>query len=163
MLLVFGLRSWNEVVASLVAFATTFLALLAMTPVFGGNWSGFRLGTLNCRAVGLLALLPIDMNAVSRVFLRVNGLRFLLALPCWLAAAGMGAWLLHVSLWLALGIVLKIWLLSLLTQPLLLAFSYSRGTNTSSRLLMSVLLFLLLAVLCLRGICRVHLRDDDDL
>lgn len=103
------------------------------TPVFGGNWPGFYLAALQQRNIAVIAILPVDLRRALTLLWRVNGLRFLLALPCWLGVAAFFAFTPEAPLGGVLRIGAELWLLALLLQPVTITCKYSQGTNDVGR------------------------------
>lgn len=115
------------------AFAIACMSGLGgMTPLFGGQWVGFSLGRIPPRLVPASALWPIGLREIRDAILRVNLGRFVVALPCWLLAGGLGAFVWDSPPILGLRCAFFLWLILLLFQPVALIFKYSQGTNDTS-------------------------------
>ncbi len=145
--------SSSPILAMWIIGLGVFIALGCTTPVFAGVWTGFQLGPLGPRNVALLSVLPVGLREVRRVVLTVNLLRYLLALPIWLAA-GMAAVLFldEQSLADSVRIAAEVWCASLLLQPFFLVFKYSAGTNDTTSGCLTTLVFF---IACLFPIATV--------
>jgi hypothetical protein len=139
--------TWSATLSAWVLGVAIFSGLARTTPLFGGSWPGFALGPMKPRFVAFFALLPVGVPELRRCYLRINGLRFLAALPCWLVA---GFWIspaLAVAPLTGLYFAGCAWLGLLLFQPYFFVFKISPGTNDTSSGCLNLLVFLFLAVL----------------
>lgn len=111
----------------------TLAGLGMLTPLFGGGWSAFTPTPLANRATAVCNLWPVSLREMRSCILKINFVRYLFALPCWLFAGGAAAAALGDA-GLSAGILIagKCWLLSFALQPFFLAFKYSASTNDTS-------------------------------
>ena len=112
----------------------TLAGLGALTPLFGGGWRTFTLVPLANRATAVCNLWPVGLREMRSCILKLNLVRYLFALPCWLFAGGAAAAALgDADLFTGVLIAGKCWLLSLALQPFFLACKYSASTNDTTR------------------------------
>ncbi|MEZ0254628.1 MAG: hypothetical protein ACAI37_05090, partial [Chthoniobacter sp.] len=148
-------------IATMFAVMMVAVAMCIVTPILGGHWPGFYLGALQQRNIAVMALLPVSVRAVVSLLLRVNGLRFLLALPCWLAAAMIFAIAPRVSLDECLRVAVELWLLVLSLQPFIVTCHYSRGTNDMSRWYLGVGFIFFIGLLVVAGCLAIKANFHD--
>ncbi len=134
---------WSPVLSYYVCGFGLVVALAATTPLFGGSWPGLEFCQVGGRRAAIHALLPVDVRAIRRAILGANFLRFVIALPVWLAVALLLGHEAEVSLLTAARIGGQCWLLAFLMQPLILVFMFSQGTSDSNGGCLTQLLFLL--------------------
>lgn len=132
------------------------------TPLFGGQWRGFDLGPMGQRFIAVLSLLPVGFREIRHVVFTVNALRFLLALPCWLAAGWIVSRASGQPPLTGLRWAAELWLVLLLLQPFFLVFAFSRGTNdTASGCLNASVFFLtMLLTVAVCGLALVAIFTD---
>ncbi len=120
-----------------------------ITPVFGGNWTAFALVPIAHRATAVFNFFPVGVRELGRCILKLNLVRYLFALPCWLFGGGASAAALGSPISDGVLFAGKSWLLALALQPFFLAFKYSATTNDTSSgcLFVTALLLSALAVL----------------
>lgn len=148
-------------IATMVSVMMMAFALCIVTPILGGRWPGFFLGALQQRNIAVMTLLPVSVRALVSLVLRVNGLRFLLALPCWLAAAMIFAVAPQVSLDECLRVAAEFWLLALSLQPFIVTCQYSRGTNDMSRWYLGVGFIFFIGLLVVAGCLAIKANFHD--
>lgn len=124
---------WTHGAQMVVMIVLLSTVVFLTTPVFGGYWPGFYLAALQQRNIAVMAMLPVDLRRALILLWRVNGLRFLLALPCWLGAAAFFASPPEAPLAAVLRMGAECWLLALLLQPVTITCKYSQGTNDVGR------------------------------
>jgi hypothetical protein len=132
---------WSPMLSYYVCGFGLLLALVLTTPLFGGHWMGLEFCRVGGRRAAVHALLPVDVRAIRNTILTVSVLRFLLALPVWIAVALFLGHEAGISVLASVRIGAHCWLLALSMQPLILVFVFSQGTSDSNGGCLTQLLF----------------------
>lgn len=104
------------------------------------------------RSVSPFALLPIGSKEMRQVIVRVNAVRLVVALPCWLLA---GVWMALAAAeapLFGLRIGFLTWLAVLLLQPVLAALRYSREIKIRFFAALGLLFLILLPITAAEGV-----------
>ena len=119
----------------------TLAGLGIITPLFGGGWTAFDLVAIANRATAVCNVWPVSLRELRGCVLKLNLVRFLFALPCWLCAGASSATFFAAPISQGIIIAGKSWLLVLALQLFFLAFKYSASTNDTSSGFLFVTLF----------------------
>lgn len=137
-----------------LVFITGYILASASLPLFGGEWRGMRQTHAGGVNIPAFAVYPIEFNAIALIFLKVNCLRILTALPFLLSFSALAAWRLGQSPLNGLVICAKLLGILLSLQPLFVLFPISTTTNDTSRMpgVWFLLFFPLLLVVLASGV-----------
>ena len=113
----------------LVVFVPAYLIALAAVPLFGGEWRGLQVLPSTGVMLPLHALYPVSLKEMTRVMLRVNIFRTIVAAPLLLAFGLLAAWKLGDPLLMGWKLTCKILGLFLALQPLLVLLPISKSAN----------------------------------
>jgi hypothetical protein len=117
-----------------LVFFMAYILVTASLPLFGGDWRGMRQSHAGGVSLPGFALYPISFNSIVRIFLRVNFIRILTALPFILSFAALAAWKLNESPVSGLAVGAKLLGILVASQPLLVLVPISAATNDKSRM-----------------------------
>jgi hypothetical protein len=117
-----------------VVFFAAYILMSVSLPLYGGDWRGMRQGVAAGVFLPAFALYPITFNAITWIFVKVNFLRILAALPFMLSFGWIAAWKLGHDPLAGISIAAKLIAILLMLQPLMVLLPISNSTNDTSRI-----------------------------
>jgi hypothetical protein len=146
------LKVYDSDGAAILLGVTLLIGLSIATLYSSGLLTRSIIGTQQSRPISPFALLPIGARETDHVLLRVNVLRLIATLPCWLLAGAWMAFPLAESLLSGLRLGGLAWLVALLLQPGLAGSRHSRGIKAGFLGAMASLMLAMLTAVIVAGV-----------